>query len=234
MIKALIFDMDDTLYDEKLYCRSGFAAVALHLSQYTGISNDKIFKGLWHQFETADRSRVFNAVLEKLGLTADESLIWQLVEIYRSHRPRISLEPAVKKILTELKQNYHIALLTDGYLPTQRLKAEALGLDKLCEAIIYTETLGRQYWKPHPLGYEKLIETLNLSPAQAAYIADNPEKDFIAPNKLGITPIQIKRPNRLYTKQPDSPQAEPKHIIQSLNDLADLIEKINSETNTKK
>jgi putative hydrolase of the HAD superfamily len=224
MINAVIFDLDDTLYDEIDYCRSGFAAVAdfLH-SANPSISKKSLFNELWTEFQKPNRDRTFNAALESLSLPYDDDLIKQLVSVYRDHKPNITLPQDTKTVLDELKALYTLALLTDGFLPAQRLKVEALGLARYFSSIVYTEELGRQYWKPSPVGFEKILTELDVTADRAAYIADNAAKDFIAPNQLGIASIQIQRPNRIHTNQPQDPAGAPKHVITGLSQLPPLL-----------
>ena len=63
-------------------------------------------------------------------------------------------------VLKTLKKRYKLALLTDGYLPAQRLKVQALGIEKYFQAIVYTEELGREYWKPSTRGFENILKEL--------------------------------------------------------------------------
>jgi putative hydrolase of the HAD superfamily len=115
--------------------------------------------------------------------------------------------------------------LTDGFLPSQQLKVQALGLEKYFSCIIYTEQLGREFWKPSPAGFEKLMETLNVKPQSMAYVADNQMKDFIAPNKLGFATIQIIRPARLHSESSQEPGAAAQYTISQISQLPPLLYK---------
>ena len=141
-IEALVFDLDDTLYPEMDYVWSGYRAVAARLAGADGAA-DKIFGMLKAAFESGDRSRVFNRVLEQLGRAADGQVVAELVSVYRCHRPVIQLDDGVRELLEGWRDEYRLGLITDGYLPGQRLKVEALGIEDLFDKIIYTEQLGR-------------------------------------------------------------------------------------------
>lgn len=211
MITAVVLDLDDTLYDETDYCRSGFQAVARFLVRFsTNACADDVFACLWGHFTAGNRTRTFNAALEQLAIAPDENLIRQLIELYRTHRPTLTLPPDSRDVLETLKQRYTLALLTDGFLPAQRLKVEALGIAPYFETIVYTEDLGRACWKPSPVGFERLIETLDIPPEHVAYVGDNETKDFIAPNRLGMLTIQVRRPASLHTESSDHPDAPPR------------------------
>ncbi|MBN1391996.1 MAG: HAD family hydrolase [Sedimentisphaerales bacterium] len=227
MITTVVFDLDDTLYDELDYCKSGFNAVAHSLSNLVDVlSPEDIFDSLWQQFNAGNRTKTFNAALDDLGVHYDEKLIHKMVETYRSHHPKISLPADSEKVLKQLSGKYTLALLTDGFLPAQQLKVKALKIEKYFKCIICTEQLGREYWKPSPVGFEKILKKLNAAPQNTAYVADNVEKDFIAPNKLGFFTIQITRPARIHTSVANTTAAAPQYVIHEISQLPALLEKL--------
>jgi len=227
MITTVVFDLDDTLYDEIEYCRSGFTAVAEYLANKSGYPPAKtIFESLWKQFTTGQRGKIFNLALQELGASFDNQLITELVDVYRNHPPDIALPIESRNVLDMLREEFTLALLTDGFLPTQKLKVQALGLEDYFTCIIYTEGLGRDAWKPSKAGFEKLIEELNIKPEMMVYIADNAKKDFIAPNKLGSSTIQLIRPLRLHTETSNEPQSKANHAIHEITDLPQLLENL--------
>jgi len=258
MITTVVFDLDDTLYDEIEYCKSGFAAVAEFLAnrseprpssmdEHEAPSTplqprpsprqaERIFGVLWEQFTTGNRTKTFNAALDELGIGYNDKLIGELIEIYRNHNPKITLPKDSRDVLCELSTKYTLALLTDGFLPAQKLKVQALGIEKYFELIVYTEQLGRECWKPSPAGFEKIIQALRAKPENTAYIADNEKKDFIAPNKLGFLTIQIIRPARIHTSvcgereaaaqlRPRPSPRRAQHTIDQISQLSGLLEK---------
>jgi putative hydrolase of the HAD superfamily len=195
MITTVVFDLDDTLYDEIDFCRSGFRAAAKFIGTLSDRhSPDEIFAAIWDCFITGNHTSTFDAALDRLGIPYDLNVIGKLVAIYRTHTPTLALPAESRATLDALKGKYTLGLLTDGYLPTQRLKVQALGIEDYFAAIVYTEELGRQFWKPSPRGFERLMELLRAQPEQMVYVGDNEAKDFIAPNQLGMLTIQLLRP----------------------------------------
>jgi putative hydrolase of the HAD superfamily len=229
MITTIVFDLDDTLYDEIDYCRSGLAAVAKSLASLPLTPADaeaRIFNSFWQEFISGNRDKIFNAALEKLGLPASQDTVKKLVELYRCHRPTITLPPSSKAILDTLSKKYTLALLTDGYLPAQELKVEALGIKDYFKFIVYTEAMGRQFWKPSPVGFERILSELNTKPENCVYVGDNELKDFIAPNQLGFTTIRLIRPNGIHREKGTDPNAPAAHTITDLADLPKLLESL--------
>jgi putative hydrolase of the HAD superfamily len=224
MITTVILDLDDTLYDEIDYCKSGFASVCERIARLPGAPTaQRIFEALCKQFAAGNRTKTFNATLDDLGLTCNDRLIAVLVRLYRTHVPNITLPSDSRDILNQLSRKYTLALLTDGFLPAQRLKVQALGIEKYFRTILYTEELGRDSWKPSPAGFEKIMQTLNAPPQSMAYVADNELKDFITPKKLGMATIQLLRPARIHTQTSDDPNAKPHNTITQITDLPALL-----------
>jgi len=227
MITTVAFDLDDTLYDEVDYCKSGFTIAARFLANLPGSpSADRIFDSLWKQFSAGNRTTTFNAACDQFGITYNNVLIQKLVQLYRHHIPKINLPDDSRNILSQLSDKFTLTLLTDGFLPAQQLKVQALGIEKYFNCIIYTEQLGRNSWKPSPVGFEKLMHQLNAKPENIAYVADNLEKDFIAPNKLGMLTIQLIRPARIHTESSEEPDAAPQYVIHKITELPPLLEKL--------
>jgi len=228
MITTVIFDLDDTLYDEVDYCRSGFEAVADFLvkAHKVPLSPTDLCAAFWRQFSSGNRTETFNATLKELGISFDEQLIAGLVRVYRGHVPTIRLPKESRDCLMNLRRSYSLAVLTDGYLPAQRLKIRSLGMAGYFKCILYTEQLGRQFWKPSPVGFLRVIEIFNVQPSQAAYVADNPAKDFIAPNQLGMRSIQVTRPLQLHSQASPDVAAAAQHTIDLLSQLPAMLQSL--------
>lgn len=227
MITVVIFDLDDTLYDEIEYCRSGFAAVSEFLANmHDAPAPDRIFAALWKQFGAGNHTRTFNAALEELDIGYGDKRVPELVDVYRNHVPKITLPEDTRGILAELSTRYTLALLTDGFLPTQRLKVQALGIEDCFQSIVYTEELGREFWKPSPAGFEKIMRDLNARPENIVYIADNEKKDFIAPNRLGFSTVQLIRPARMHSSSSHESDAAAQNITRQISQLPAIIEQL--------
>jgi putative hydrolase of the HAD superfamily len=227
MMTTVVFDLDDTLYDEIEYCRSGLATVAEFLADSSAtLSAGSIFTALWDQFMVGNRSKTFNSALDVLGVPYDKERICELVGIYRSHMPKIILPDDSREVLSELKTDYTLALLTDGFLPAQKFKVQALGIEEYFKIIIYTEELGRECWKPSPVGFEKLMQTLNEVPSRMVYVADNEKKDFITPNTLGFSTVQLIRPARIHTSSARGSDTAAHHVIHQISLLPALLKRL--------
>lgn len=223
MIKTVIFDLDDTLYSEIDYCKSGFKHVASFLSTQKGVDSDKAFSLIWQLFTTGKRENLFNQALELLNVKYDQDFILDLVKEYRTHKPTLTLPTDSLETLILLAKKYKLALLSDGFMPAQRLKAEALEITDFFEIMVFTEEIGRDFWKPSAVGYTKILNYLEVSPEHSVYVADNLKKDFIAPNKLGMHSIQLIRPEKVHQDLAVDETARPEKVINSLLELPEIL-----------
>ena len=217
-VTAVIFDLDDTLYPEREYAFSGFAAVAAAFERHLG-GRRKATARMRKLFDSAHRRRVFNTILSERGLPDDEEFVRRMIETYRTHRPTISLFPDAEDALRRLGGRTKLGLITDGPAVMQSAKVKALGLRDAFDAIILTEELGPGFGKPNPQAFELMVEQLEVAPADCTYVADNAAKDFIAPNTLGWATTQIVRPDGVYRDQPAADGGVPQHILDTLDDL---------------
>ncbi len=227
MIRAVIFDLDDTLYDEIDYCKSGFNAVAQFLNQsYPNHPRQAIYQTMVDYFDQGHRGDIFNRTLKNLGVEIDQNAIETLVTVYREHRPTIPVPAETLEVLELLKPQYQLAILTDGYLPAQKYKLQALNIAHFFDAVVFTEELGREFWKPNPAGFEQIIEKFRISTEQAAYIGDNEQKDFIGPNQIGMISIKLEKPNAIHSEKSAQPINKPKYRIKNLIELPALLKSI--------
>ncbi len=207
-VKGVIFDLDDTLYSEKEYVRSGFRAVAQYLG---GRYEDR----LWEFFRNGKQP--FDELLKTMGRENDLDAV---VAVYRSHKPDIHLYDGVDGVLKELKyQGYKIGLITDGRPEGQKNKIEALGLEELMDDIIITDELGGvQFRKPCDIGFRIIQNRWRISTNEIIYIGDNVFKDFQAPIQLGMGSILFDNDNGLYRNM-----AKYGRVITSIGEILGLI-----------
>lgn len=194
-LKAVIFDLDDTLYSEKEYVRSGYRAIAANLPQV-----EQMEEKLWRAFE--HNKSAIDEVLISEGIYTEE-LKQKCLSVYRFHQPDIHLYDGAKELIEHLRADgYMLGIITDGRLEGQRAKIKSLGLEGLVDHIIVTDELGGiEYRKPNEVAFLKMQETFDVPFEEMCYVGDNIKKDFIAPEKLGMRSIYFVNDNGLYSKR---------------------------------
>ncbi|MDD3138305.1 MAG: HAD-IA family hydrolase [Lachnospiraceae bacterium] len=187
-IKAVIFDLDDTLYSEKDYVESGYRAIEAQI----GIS----FEALWDAFK--DGKPAISEVLARMGRM---DLKKKCLEIYRNHQPELSLYDGVEELIKNLKEKgMFVGIITDGRPEGQRAKLKALNLH-VDKVVITDELGGAVFRKPCDIAFRIMKKASNVDFGQMVYIGDNPTKDFSAPEQLGIQSIWFDNPDGLYRKE---------------------------------
>ena len=222
-LRALIFDLDDTLYPERSYVLSGFRAVAEWARGNLGVSSDQVMAELVDLHDGGDRGDTFDRWLAKRRLNM-ESLLPKFIEAYRSHSPSIRPFGIVPDMLSRLRASFRLGLVTDGYGGVQRLKLAALGLEGFFDAVVFSDDLGREAWKPSPRPFEAAMRALGTPASEAAYVADNPLKDFWGPRSLGMRTIRVRYGDGYHAKdEPPSPEHAPDVSIDDLSELEGLL-----------
>ena len=214
-VKYVIFDLDDTLYLEREYVKSGFKAVAGWLSQRLELESSDIADELNEIFCENERCQALNVWLDRHSLNREKWLS-PMLEVYRNHTPRIALDPDIAQMLASMRTRYTLGLITDGRSATQRAKISALAIGSFFDSIVISDELGPKHHKPHVMPYEKTLENLSCLPSSAIYIADNPLKDFVTPRRLGMSTIRVRHPRGLYfDKEPPDELHAPEVTVSS-------------------
>ena len=191
-LKAIIFDMDDTLYGEKEYVRSGYRAIAKTMPEIENMEEK-----LWKAFE--EKKSAIDEVLMQEGVYSEE-VKQKCLTTYRFQEPEITLYEGVEELLVWLKEKgYKLGIITDGRPEGQRAKIKALGLEAMVDYIIVTDELGGiEYRKPNKAAFVKMQEVLGVAFEEMCYIGDNKKKDFIAPEMLQMKAFWFRNQDGLY------------------------------------
>jgi len=170
----IVFDLDDTLYSESDFEKSGIEFVFNNFN-IEHIELDSIFN---------NRKNWIEQIIDG----SNKQITFQMVlDMYRNHFPTIQLYKDSKVFLEKLlSQGNEISLITDGRSITQRNKLRALGIESYFKNIIISEEVNSE--KPSEYNFRMVMKNNNHE-ENYIYIADNPNKDFITPNKLGWTTI---------------------------------------------
>ena len=226
ILKGIAFDLDDTLYLERDYVMSGFRAVAARIEEDFGIPSRKVLQELWRLFQRGVRGNTFDLWLSTQHELAHKVSAHELVGLYRSHKPEIELMPGTPGLLGYLRQRgMPLALISDGFLKSQQRKAKVLELEKWIEIMIYTDAWGKPFWKPHARAFEEIMRLWSSGPERLVYVADNPEKDFVTPRRLGWKTVRLRLPAQLrYRNDPFSVEYAAEVEVGSVEHLKGVLE----------
>jgi putative hydrolase of the HAD superfamily len=187
--RAIIFDLDDTLYPREWFVRSGFLTVSRLVEAEYGIPRECTMRTL----QRARRSRPgreFQALCARFELS--DAIVPDLVKAVRAHRPSIRLPASSASVLRRLRQHWRIAVLTNGTPAVQRRKIKALNLGAYVDVVLYAEELVAG-GKPKPAAFRAVADRLAIPAARTVFVGDDPVADMAGARCVGFHTIHVSR-----------------------------------------
>jgi len=190
-IKAILFDLDNTLLDFLKFKRGCCdAAIDGMISAGLEMKKDDALKILFELYDKygIEYDKIFQKFLEKVKGKVDYRILGHGIMEYRKKRESyiVPYEGAVS-VLTNLKKNYKLAIISDA----PRIKAwerlVASGLDRFFDAVITKGDVKVQ--KPSSRIFRKALQILNAKPEEAIMVGDKVERDIKGAKRLGITSV---------------------------------------------
>lgn len=218
--KVVVFDLDDTLYKEIDYLKSGYRCIASLVSN-AYIAENEVYQLMLNTYRQGGDS--FATVVQKYGFRLF-NVEWML-GVYRNHKPKISLEDDTKDTLDWLKTNgVRLGVITDGRLRQQQNKMDALGLLKYMDENDMVVNVKADRFKPDRRSFQYFMNKYGEF-CDYWYVGDNTAKDFLAPNGLGWTTVCLLDDGRNIHKQcfDKDPIYLPKYKVSRISDVLGLI-----------
>ena len=187
--QALIFDLDDTLYPMQRFVLSGFRAVAAHVATLVDADEDEIYDVLVRARANGDRGRELQTCATRYGLPS--SAVGALLDVYRSHEPRLALPMASQAVLRSLATEWRLAILTNGWPTIQARKVRALGLDRLVDVVVYACDVASGAGKPAPEPFVETAQRLDVSLGRAVMVGDDARCDIEGAARVGMKTIHL-------------------------------------------
>ncbi len=189
MSRAVLFDLDDTLYDVGQYYRGAFGEISSYITGKHSLSRKDVFKmlvRLWRE-KTSLYPHLFNDLIAGLKLEPEE--LESLVRIFNGYNGKIAPYPEVVPTLKWLQgEKYKLGVITDGNLERQTRKLEMLSLGHYFDTIVYTQEIAP---KPSPLPFTVALNRLGTRAEDAFYVANNPLIDFKGAREVGLRTVRI-------------------------------------------
>jgi N-acetylneuraminate synthase len=218
-IKAIVFDLDDTLYPQIAFKRSGFAVVSRWVSENCNRKRSVVSSHLEDILKNYGPSYpyMFDRLVEQLQLK--RNVIAEIVRVFIEHRPKIQCYRGVRTMLAEMRKYYHLGILTDGRYSVQEKKISALELENKVDSILCSDRLGLS--KPASELFQWFEEKFNLNGRNMMYVGDNPKKDFYGGNKRDWTTVRVMTGENRDIKC--KANFKPRFEIDSINSLEALL-----------
>jgi putative hydrolase of the HAD superfamily len=191
-INAVIFDLDNVLFNERDYINAAYRNIASFLSKRHHLQEAQVYQKLLNDLQTKTSlyPRLFNDAIADLGL--DQAVLPEILKIYGTVTAKLELASGAEHLLETLrKQEIRLGLVTNGNVETQRNKVQLLGIEKYFDAVFYARELGKENEKPNPEVYRIILNALHSKPDAAICIGDNPYTDFYGAKKLGLRTVRL-------------------------------------------
>jgi putative hydrolase of the HAD superfamily len=189
---VLVFDVDDTLYEELTFVKSGFMAVCNFINEKYNIDVTLLYKRFVNELDLG-RGKIFDNVLTTNKIYS-KKLVRDCLSVYRLHKPNIKLYDDAREFIIK-HINVPKYIVTDGNKIVQWNKVKTLGLDLMVKHAFITHRYGIKNAKPSPFCFHKICKIENEIPQNIIYFGDNPNKDFVGIKKMGFKTVRLIRGN---------------------------------------
>jgi HAD superfamily hydrolase (TIGR01509 family) len=220
MLRAVLFDLDDTLFEQETWLTGAWDAVAAaalpqqveYLALRTALS-DICAEG--------SGGSIIDRALARVGRS--DIAVAPLLARFRAHAPkRLTPYRGVIDALEALRAHLAIGLVSDGNPTIQRNKLRALGLDSRFDIVVLTDELGREHRKPSPVPLLAALTALGVDARDAVFVGDRPEQDIAAAAAAGMRAIRVRTGE--YAHLPDDPRpwATATDVVAAIEGLLEL------------
>ncbi len=232
-IRAILFDLDDTLYDQTQYNLGAFELISRLVHSEAGIDQERVFEKLREIYKrnTMSGKRNLNELVSELGIeipaefrSEGEYAMHLARDGYHGFKPTtLTLYDGAMATLKELKRRgLKLGIITDGNVSTQKRKIEALGIAWLFDAIIYSadSTVSKGTSK---LPYLAALNSTGIDHGEnAMMVGDNPLADFHFANSLGMTTVRVAT-GEYSAIMPATQAQQPHYTVTDLSGILQII-----------
>jgi putative hydrolase of the HAD superfamily len=192
VIRAIIFDLDNTLTDfMRMKDAAIEAAIDGMLDAGLALPKDRIHARIWEVYnrEGIEYQSVFDRVLEaELGHIDPKILAAGIVAYRRARASTLVTYPHVQYTLLGLaKRGFKLAVVSDAPRNQAWLRLASLSLHNLFDHVVTFEDTGER--KPSAAPFQKALELLRVGPDEALMVGDWAERDVVGAAQLGIRTV---------------------------------------------
>ncbi|EJB1795416.1 HAD family hydrolase [Vibrio parahaemolyticus] len=209
MLKAIFFDMDETLCGTSQADKAAGQKFAAWIQQtYPQISDPQaflqrylqgVYKKLNAEFpqlvallpdENAFRCGLIQTILAENGIHIDAEQAQQAQHYFDSARMgAFTFFPGVKEMLTDLRKHYKLVVITNGPIFSQHPKLKATQMDEWVDHIIVGGEEPEE--KPAASIFQKALNLVDVKPEEALHIGDSLAADIAGANNMGILSVWV-------------------------------------------
>lgn len=204
-IKAVFFDMDDTLFDFTASVRRALLKVKTEYGQVFSDPIDSLldeYMRILHELhggvitgrQTLADARLerFRRMLAARGLASDTNLLGPIERCYREeYFRRADPVPGALEVVARLAEHVRVAVLTNHVRRDQLAKIDQLGFSPYLSDLITADMIGTT--KPDRRMFETALERLNVQPSEAVMVGDSWPFDVLGACEVGLQAVWFNR-----------------------------------------
>lgn len=220
-IRALLFDLDDTLLEtHESHAAAVLAGARYAATRQPGRSVEELAaafhsvqrrleatleEGATYHTHELFRTATWRDALAEVGLSPELGM--EAAQVYLAERrSRYRLYAEVPALLADLRRSYRLVLVTNGLADQQREKIRAVDLERRVDAVLVSGEVGS--WKPDSGIFRLALERAGVGPEEALMLGDNPMRDVAGAQAVGIRAVWVRRYAHLTPAEGVTPLAE--------------------------
>jgi putative hydrolase of the HAD superfamily len=227
LIRAIIFDLDNTLTD---FMRMKEAAIEAGIDGMLDaglvLAKDEIRRRIWEVYrqEGIEYQQVFDRVLDVEGAIDPKILAAGIVAYRRARASTLVLYPHVQYTLLELvKRGLSLAVVSDAPRAQAWLRLASLQLHNLFDHVVTFEDTGKRKASPEP--FQKALDLLGVGPGEALMVGDWAERDMVGASQLGIRTVFARYGDTFGTQESGAD-----FELADIMDLLGIVDRLNEGT----
>ena len=192
MIKAIIFDLDNTLLDfVKMKQFAVKAAITAMIEAGLDVDEEKAYKDIFDLYVEKgwENQQVFDDYLNQtVGKVSNKILAAGIVSYRRAREATLLVYPNVNKTLIELiKMGIQLSVVSDAPSREAWMRLYYLNLHHVFDPVLTFDDTGVR--KPSPKAFEMALDILQAKPDEVLMIGDWPERDVVGAKQIGMKTI---------------------------------------------
>ena len=225
LIRCVIFDLDDTLYDclgQRVRLTHRYAAQAM-VKAGLKADTETVYRARMRAFRQDPMLRHIDAEVTRHFNAEDSDAISRIAREAYFNCPvgKLSLFPGSLPLLRFLaKCGVRNFIVSFGEPKTQRAKVKALGLDRepSIEKIFYAD---RNNVLTKEAAFRKIHQRTGLPPGEILVVGDRPAREIRAGRELGMPTVRL-RQGEFKSQMPAGPEEEPDYVVKSISEIRKL------------
>ena len=227
MIRAIVFDLDNTLMDfMKMKDLGVKGAVDAMIDAGLDMPRDEAHRKIYeiYKLEGIEYQNVFDEFLQsELGRIEPKLLAAAVVGYRRTRESALVVYPHTHQTLVELaKRGLKLAVVSDAPRLQAWLRITYLQLQHVFDAVVTLEDTRKR--KPAPEPFKKALELLGVSPGEAIMVGDWAERDVVGAKGIGMRTAFARYGDTFGTVNSGAD-----YELSSVRDLVAIVDRLNGE-----